>query len=123
MASPASQSATSVIFLPVDGSKTSTRFLAEASTHLPPIHRSVGIGKGAGPFVGVGMVSVLVIGFSWVLSVRYQEASVERSPVKAARVIAFMASTSSLRGLLLTRRAAPMALSAVQSCLSSGSPN
>src|SRR4051794_24791164 len=105
MASPASQSATSVIFLPVDGSKTSTRFLAEASTHLPPIQRSVGIGKGAGPLAGVGIVRVLVM----VLSVRYQEASVARSPVKAARVIAFMASTSSLRGLLLTRRAAPMA--------------
>src|SRR5579863_6822185 len=108
MASEASQSATSVIFLPVEGSKTSTRFLLAASTHLPPIQRSVGIGKGAGPFAGVGMVRLLVMCLS-VLDV--QEASVERSPVKAARVIAFRASTSSLRGLLLTRRAAPMALS------------
>src|SRR3954469_17603168 len=61
MASPASQSATSQIFLPVEGSKTSTRFLAEASTHLPPIHRSVGMAKGAGPLAGVGVVSVLVM--------------------------------------------------------------
>src|SRR5579871_6899629 len=118
MASDASQSATSVIFLPVEGSKTSTRFLPAASTHLPPIQRSVGIGKGAGPDLGLGMVSVWVMG----LSVEVQEESVARSPENAARVIALRASTSSSLGLLLTRRAALMADSAVQSCLSSGRP-
>src|SRR5215469_15764627 len=64
MASLASQSATSVIFLPVEGSKTSTRFLPAASTHLPPIQRSVGTGKGAGPDLGAEGVRVWVMGLS-----------------------------------------------------------
>src|SRR6185369_13940675 len=67
-ASLASQSATSVIFLPVEGSKTSTRFLVALSTHFPPIQRSVGIGKGLGPVLGAGIVKLLVIGFSYGLS-------------------------------------------------------
>src|SRR6478735_8652446 len=68
MASLASQSATSVIFLPVEGSNTSTRFLPAAATHLPPIQRSVGMAKGLGPVVGAGIVRVLVMVLSVAVS-------------------------------------------------------